>query len=157
METPFLPVSALITNTGHHSVSHHMTHVTNIMVDSVMRCSQSCTQGYVLPIVTCFSKTAAASPKTPAPHDARQCAIFSGNSRFFPTFCFWFQCLWWWKIDLQGGICFIYPSGVFFGKSPQAAGLGHTEISAARQRIWAHPLISKLFCNQAQGAKGWKE
>ena len=37
--------------------------MTNITVDGVVHRSRSCTPGYVLPIVTCLSKTAAVSPR----------------------------------------------------------------------------------------------
>lgn len=47
-----LPVSAMITNTGHHSVSHHMRHETSIMVEYFVQFIWSCILGCVLPIVT---------------------------------------------------------------------------------------------------------
>lgn len=116
METPFLPVTTLITNTEHHSVSHHMTGVKRVMVDSILRCIL-CSLFWdllkaTLPMATCFQENWI--EHSGSKRRQSLCKDFWGK-------CFWFQCLWWWQIDLPE--LYILSILVFsFGKSPQAVG-----------------------------------
>lgn len=107
--------------TIHHSVSHHMTHVTSITVDSAMLCTLCILYGAVLKAMCCpvmyFSKNCCTDNKTLAPRDASQGVISSGNSGFFPSSAFDFSAYDNKEMIVMGGIYFlsIYPCVVFFG------------------------------------------
>lgn len=96
--------------TIHHSVSHHMTHVTCITVDSAMLCTLCILYRAVLKAMCCpvmyLSKNCCTDDKTLAPHDASQGAISSGNSGNFPSSAFDFSAHDNKEMIVRGGIYF---------------------------------------------------